>query len=179
MNIKNTFLLISSCLVFTISLSVSAKKPSNVVQVDCDKGGRIMQALNNPAEELVIEISGMCEEEVIVNRSNVTFRGTDPLIDGIRPKPGQLLNNALNLFGVHRVNIENLRLTGANVGLGMNNSFAVDIINCRIEGNDSVGVILGSASGANDLVDTLVSNNGSIGVLIANGSDLRPTVVIR
>jgi hypothetical protein len=93
-------------------------------------------------------------------------------VDGIQPVPDQALSNALNLFGVHGVIIENLKLTGGNVGMGMNNSFAIDITNCRIEDNDSVGLIIGSASGAIDLEDTLVSGNGHTGVLVTNGSSL-------
>jgi len=172
MDLKSEFLLTVSCLVLAISSSALAKKPDNIVRVDCAKGGSIMKALENSAEELIIEISGMCEEDVQVHRSNVTLRGTDPLLDGIRPAQDEVLNQALNLFGVHRVNIENLKLTGGNVGLGMNGSFAVDIINCRIEDNNSVGLILGSASGSVDLTDTLVSGNGDHGVIIANGSGL-------
>jgi hypothetical protein len=55
----------------------------------------------------------------------------------------------------------------------MNYSFGVDIINCRMEGNDTAGVIIGTESGANHMVDTLVSGNGNLGVLIGGGSALR------
>ncbi len=71
------------------------------------------------------------------------------------------------------VTIENLKLTGGRVGLGMNNSFGVDIINCRVVDNEVVGVFLGSASGSTDLIDTLVSNNSNVGLVVANGSSLR------
>lgn len=172
MYLKTIFLPCLCSLLLAVPLTAAAKKLSDTVQVDCAKGDSIMKALENSAQELTIEISGTCEENVQIRRSNVTLRGTDPLLDGIRPAPDEPLNQALNLFGVHFVNIENLKLSGGRVGIGVNYSFAVDIINCRVEDNEVVGVILGSASGSNDLVDTLVRGNNVIGVLIANGSDL-------
>ena len=154
--------------------------PSATVQVDCTdpdpaNHDSISAALNNPARELTVEISGICEEEVQIRRNSVTLRGTDPLVDGIRPGPDEPLDQALNLFGVHLVVIENLKLTGGRVGLGINASFAVDVINCRVEDNEIVGVIFGSASGSDDLVDTVVTGNGATGIWVANGSSLRCT----
>lgn len=143
-----------------------------VVKVDCNAGQSISKALATEGSELVIEISGMCEEEVQVRRSNVTLRGTNPLVDGIRPAPNEPLNQALNLFKVHLVNIENLRLTGGTVGLGVQASFGVNVSNCRVEDNDVVGVIFGTASGATNLVDTVVTGNGFIGIWVANGSSV-------
>jgi len=150
------------------------------VQVDCTdldpaNHDSISAALNNPAKELTIEISGICEEEVQVRRNNVTLRGTNPLVDGIRPALDEPLDQALNLFGVHLILIENLKLTGGRIGLSVNNSFSVDVVNCRVEDNEIIGVIFGSASGSNDLIDSVVTGNGGIGIWVTNGSSLRCT----
>ena len=59
MNLKTIFVLTVSCLLLILSISVSAKKPSDTVLVDCTKGDSINVALENTAEELIIEISGM------------------------------------------------------------------------------------------------------------------------
>lgn len=148
---------------------------TKTVVVDCAKGQKIAQALEEKADELIVEIHGICEEEVQVRRSNVTLRGSDPDVDGIRPGPDEPLKQALNLFGVHLVAIENLELSGGRVGLGINSSFGLNINNCRIRNNDTVGFILGTASGSVDLIDSQVTGNGGSGIWVANGSALRCT----
>ena len=148
-------------------------KSTKTVFVDCAKGESIAQALEEKAEELIVEIRGICEEEVQVRRSNVTLRGADPELDGIRPGADEPLDPALNLFGVHLVVTENLQISEGRVGLGLNSSFGIDIVNCRIRDNDTVGFILGTASGSVDLIDSEVTGNGGTGIWVANGSALR------
>ena len=64
-----------------IASPVAAKEKT--IQVDCSKGQSINQALRDKAEELIIQISGMCQERVVVTRDNVTLIGSDPVTDGV------------------------------------------------------------------------------------------------
>jgi hypothetical protein len=171
MNLKTIFLLTLSCLLLVIPLSSLATKPSNILQVDCAKGDSIMKALENPAQELTIEISGICVEDVIIERSNVILRGTDPLLDGIQPAPVESLDQALNIFNAHEITVENLSFSGANVGFAINDSTFVTLTNCRFENNASVGFIVGSA-GVVNMYDSVITNNSNVGVLISNGGSL-------
>jgi len=172
-------ILLTAMLCFLVVSSASAdikakdKSPATAtVAVNCNLGERITDALVVPAVALTIEISGICEEDVHVLRSNVTLRGTDPSMDGIRPALDDVLNQALNLFGVNTILIENLKITGGRMGIGINYSFGVTLRNCLIEENDFAGVIAGTASGSIVLEDTVIRNNGTRGIWVTNGSNL-------
>jgi hypothetical protein len=146
--------------------------------VDCNKGQTINNALNRPAVELTIEISGICIEDVEITRTNVTLRGADPLVDGIRSDPSGFMRQALTLRNTSFVYIENLKLTGANNGIGINNSFGVYLVNCRLEDNEFAGAIVGTGSGSVHFTDTVVAAPNppegarlSRGIWATNGSN--------
>jgi hypothetical protein len=148
------------------------------VVVDCDLGDSIADALAVPAIELTVEISGICEEDVFIARSDVTLKGTDPVTDGIRPSPGGLVRQVLTLVGVNFITIENLSLAGATTGIGINGSYGIDINNCIIEDNSVAGVIAGTGSGPVNLFNTAISSNGvpgDLGVWAANASHVNCT----
>jgi hypothetical protein len=173
----NRILLIAA-LCFLVVSSAFAEPATLTVAVNCNEGDSITKALRRPAVELTIEISGICEEDVHVLRSNVTLRGTDPLIDGIRPAVDDVLNQALNLFGVNTILIENLKITGGRMGIGINYSFGVTLRNCLIEENDFGGVIAGTGSGSIFLHNTVITStavapdNPRRGIWVTNGSNL-------
>jgi hypothetical protein len=163
-------------LCFLVVSSASAKPLTATVAVDCNEGQSITKALTRPAVELTIEISGICEEQVKISRTNVTLRGTTgPATDGIRAVAGGFDRTALDVVGVNTINIENLSLTGGpTAGLGINASFGVNVVDCVIEDNLFAGVIVGTASGSVDLVDTVITSTGnpSRGLWLTNGSSV-------
>lgn len=145
--------------------------------VDCNAGDSIKDALATPALNLTIEIDGVCAEDVELDRTNVTLRGSDPAEDGIRPDPGGLQRQALTLRNVSTINVENLSLTGAITGIGINDSFDVNLVNCRLENNEFAGVIVGTASSSVFFVDTVVRAPAPpadarlrLGIWVTNGS---------
>ena len=123
-----------------------APPPAATVTVDCDAGDRITDALSEPAVELTIEISGMCTEDVEITRTDVTLRGSDPTMDGIMSDPAGLMQQALTVRNTSRVNVENLKLTGAGNGIGINDSFGVGLNNCNLVDNEFAGAIVGTGS---------------------------------
>jgi hypothetical protein len=128
--------------------SVAAAEP--VVRVDCSRGEGINRALSrSPHEEsLVVEIRGMCEENVVVARDRVTLRGSDPASDGIRAlRGGDTLDAALTVKA-ELVTVENLTLTGGSSGLlasGVTLPF-LTVRNSRLQGNASYGALLEGSS---------------------------------
>ena len=92
------------------------------VVVNCKTGGSINEALKVSANELVIEIRGMCRENVTVSRDWVTLRGgnskkdgiesqlEDPFVGGLRP--------AVVAWKANRVVFENLTLRGGISSIG-------------------------------------------------------------
>src|SRR5687767_1580107 len=105
---------------FTFAEVTLADQATATVKVQCGQGFSITQALEQHpnAQRLIIEIEGMCDENVIVRRDRVTLRGSNSANDGIRA----VLNTeqsdaALWVRGAHLVTVENLKLTGGFVGL--------------------------------------------------------------
>jgi len=116
---------------------------TKTIQVDCAKGQTINKALRVPAEELIIEISGICEEDVEINRENVILRGSDPALDGISGTatgyvPGIAV---LTVRNVVRFRVENLAvLDGVGSGMRFSSTLAAEVVNCRVEGNAVAGI---------------------------------------
>lgn len=61
--------------------AVNAGKP---VTVDCAKKDSIQQAIDQNPNGTVIEVHGLCIENVRINHKEVTLRGASPATDGIR-----------------------------------------------------------------------------------------------
>lgn len=89
--------------------------PVRVVRVDCDRGDSIVRALRAKADELVIEISGVCTEDVEIRRDRVTLRGSDPAVDGIRAATaGEILGGAVFVREGRKIRLERLSLFGGD-----------------------------------------------------------------
>jgi hypothetical protein len=153
-------------------------KSTSIVNVDCNKGDSVNQALaKDPGiRNLTIEISGMCHENVVVTRDHVTLHGTDPASDGIQADlNSEITDVALWVRGAQLVTAENLKFTGGFSGLlatdvGLTN---LHLINCRLDGNNAYGAQLQSA--LLQAEDTTFSTNGNINAGIFGGSRLQCT----
>ena len=152
--------------------------PVTTVRVDCDQGQSINKALERPGQKLVVEISGFCNERVEFRRSNVTLIGTDPATDGITgPALGDVaVDRALVRISDSRgVRLENLTITGSESrGLEGVSSAFLDIVNCRIVGNDGRGLQMGLGSAA-FVEDSEIADNGDIEIITFSGGDVRCT----
>jgi hypothetical protein len=147
------------------------KKDGKTIWVDCTKGQSINKALENLSTPLVIEIRGMCSEQVLVERSGVTLHGSDPTLDGIlAPEPVALRIAPPGERGLS-VTVENLTLQGLRVDGGWANY----VNNCRITGAGwaswkAVGV---TAAGL-VMTDVVVTGNWG-GVYAQAGGELNCT----
>ncbi|HKO44927.1 MAG TPA: hypothetical protein VJU84_16740 [Pyrinomonadaceae bacterium] len=140
-----------------------ADPTSVTVTVKCAKGDSINSALSKyqGARSLVVEISGMCHENVVVNRDRVTLRGTDPATDGIDAVENtDFIDAAVWVREAHRVTLENLKLTGGFGGLLATNVSTplLRVINCRMEGNRFGALVQSSIVEANN--SSLGPNDG-------------------
>ena len=57
---------------------------SRTIRVDCTKGQSIQAAIDKNAGSIIVEIRGICSENVLIDGREVTLRGSDPTVDGIR-----------------------------------------------------------------------------------------------
>jgi hypothetical protein len=164
---------IAGFLLFVFGGITAAAQTTATVHVDCTKGESIKKALeqHKTARSLIVEIEGMCTENVIVTRDRVTFRGTNPSTDGIQAETnvGQI-DAALWVRGAHEVTIENLKLTGGFAGLLATEASTVDLrmFNCRLEGNTAYGVLLQAA--LLQAEDTILTSNGNFNAAVFSAS---------
>lgn len=143
------------------------------VAVDCAAGDSINSALAKKADQLIIEITGLCAEDVQVRRDHVTFRGTDPLVDGIQAVgTGDPFGAAMLIREARFITIENLKFTGGTrAGLRIENARRnISASNCRFEGNGFWGVV--SIGSLIDIVDSVATGNGSGGLIASENSFL-------
>jgi hypothetical protein len=134
-------------------------------EVDCtdpdpDKHDSINDALEKKADELIIEVSGLCQEDVAIRRDNVTLLGSDPSQDGIEAVEGVFGIYALHLRDAYMVRIENLKITNAEVGLRTDGSKHVWVVNCLLQGNGIAGAQVFDASSV-EMEGAVISDNGS------------------
>ena len=145
--------------------------PSATVVVDCTAGDTIRDALRKPAENLTIEVRGICKEDVVIARNFVTLRGTDPALDGIQGVgPSPLSGDAVvRIEGARAVRIENLSVTsGARDGISAIGSFHVEITNCRLLNNLNNGIFAFDDSSLS-ITDTVISgSNRGLSVFTAD-----------
>ena len=175
---------------------VSDAKTTKTITVDCNKKQSINAALTDTSDELTIEVRGICVEDVVVRRDNVTIHGADPTLDGVQ---GAATVNttgygAILIRDSRLVKIDNLLVTGSiRNGIGSHSSVGVEVVNCRLIGNGSNGVagsggvvsisntVINGVNGFGGFEGGLVTCNNctinvsSIGVLSAGGSRVSVT----
>ncbi|HEX6183772.1 MAG TPA: hypothetical protein VFZ44_07670 [Pyrinomonadaceae bacterium] len=125
----------------------AAQAPAAVEKVNCHKGESVNKALSKQpdATALVIEISGVCHENVVVTRDRVTLRGADPDDDGIQAVANvEQHDTALWVRGAQFVTVENLKLSGGFAGLTATDTNLpfLRLLNCRVEDNLQFGIQL-------------------------------------
>jgi len=119
--------------------------PSATVSVDCGAGQSVNAALATPAEMLTVEISGICHEDVVVERDDVVLIGGDPATDGLRgvnPNFNDGENAVLLIENARRVRVESLSISNGvrnNVQVA-GGSQQIEIVDCLVEDSGRDGV---------------------------------------
>jgi hypothetical protein len=151
-------------------LAAAAASAQTTVRVNCHRGRSINAALakHKNAVSLVIEVRGMCTENVVIDRGNVTLLGGDPDEDGVQAPPGTEIAVLVRHAGPNPgVALQNLRFTGGSEdGLRVSHSSS-RVTNCRGEGNAAgMNVLFGSSS----IEDSTFSSNSTHGLGVFGGS---------
>jgi len=172
MSLRKIMFRLGTCLLLCSWVTITVKgKATKTVKVDCFKGKSINKALKkHKNDELIIEIDGICDEDVLVQRDNVTLLGINLDPDG-EPEDGiRAVSTDLNEppnFGVAlwirdaaNVTVENLRIFGAaRHGIRVTNSSpGIFVVNCRLEGNTQRGLSVVDARVT--VRDTTLTGNG-------------------
>jgi hypothetical protein len=131
----------SAALCLALGAGPALARP-RTVRVDCARGERIHNALQREARELLVEIRGLCVEDVLVERDNVTLRGSDAAVDGIQSTDSG--RAALTVRRSRAVRAENLTLVGA-AALSVDDG-RLDVSACHINGHGSPAALVNAAS---------------------------------
>lgn len=154
------------------SLQLKAQSPegAKTVTVNCAKGESIQDAVDKDVGPLVVEVIGLCAENVRIERKAVTLRGADPATDGIQGVVADPpVATALAVVYSDAVRLENLSVRGGPAGgVGIWFSHAA-VENCRITGNATTGLHLSSNSFL-DAVELTLSENGARGLHVQRGA---------
>jgi hypothetical protein len=166
------FAIVGVALILLMGLVAEAGSGPGVktIRVDCNRGDSINRALADKADKLIVEISGTCQEDVVVARDDVTLLGLDS-----DPTVVAQANNAIWIDRASRVTLENLTVTGSTnpdptgAGIFVFQSSGVVISNVQAEGNRE-----GMRTYASTLriVDSEFCGNSRGGLYIANGSSV-------
>jgi len=158
------YLMVAVLALALLSGATAATAKAKKIKVRCDRGGSINAALMNDAEELIVEISGFCDENVVIRRDHVTLLGEDPATDGIRGVgPDHLDHAVVRIEDVYYVRLENLTITGGpRNGVLQYYGDRIELVNCRVTDNGTAG--LATVLTFVDIRDTTFSGNQRSGI---------------
>jgi parallel beta-helix repeat protein len=182
-----TCLLISFLLLGIMVAPRSAWSQIQNIPVDCSAPGQsIAQALTLArGQPIIFTISGICNENVVVNQPNVTLVSTTgAVVDGPdATKPTIIVTE-------DGLTINGLSITGGLAGIFANGAHRLNILNCDIEHVGVRGIVLSNAQavinhctvshnqhGINaelaasfSLINSVVSDNANTGVQVGFGA---------
>jgi hypothetical protein len=140
------------------------KDNPKTIQVDCGKGQSLNAALNDAAAMLVVEFSGVCAEDVLIARGNVTLRGTEAgaTIAGA-PSPA-LAAPAVAVRSATAVVLKDFAVhDGDRRGIDVREASSVTIDGVVSNGNFSDGLFVGQGSSV-FIRNSSFANNGGDGI---------------
>jgi hypothetical protein len=150
--------------------AVAAKKP---ITVDCAKGDSVQEAIDNHSGTIVVEVRGLCIENVSIENRNVTLHGLSAANDGLQSpntSPALLVNDS------NDTRVENLSLSNnPGAALQILDSFVV-LTNCVANNNNTATgpgstAIIASTDSFLDATNLTMANNQRNAVAVQRGAN--------
>ena len=135
--------------------------------VDCDAGESIGAALNDARDHLgavTVTISGVCDENVLVDRDDINFSGVQPS-DGIRSASGA---DTVFIDSARRVRFDHMTISGGTSGITVERDSAFASVGLTVRDTTIIAINITAGSSA-DLADCLIVDNNSFGVFSSGG----------
>lgn len=168
------------------------------VQVDCDSGNTLADALARRADELTVEITGSCVEDLVIRRDRTTLIGAAPGAEIVgSPSPPIPFGGAVTVLGASRVTLGDLTIRDGRRGVAivqggearlervtirdqirdgvfLQGGSQVWVEDCSIVDNGGEGIGAWADSSVILAFDatTVVSRNGRVGLLVSGSSDV-------
>jgi hypothetical protein len=148
---------------------VTGPVEAKTVKVKCNHGDTIADALTQgmPGEPLVVNIWGVCNENVTITRNHVTLQGKNPNRSEIRgvPETDPFEESPITLLGAQLVVIDNLTVSGGgSSGIAASASFFT-VSNSVIEDNGFHGIAVFAGSVAR-IDDNMIHGNSRHGISV-------------
>lgn len=189
-------MLAAGTLTLTVAATAAAAARVKTVTVDCDRGKSVNQALEDSADELIVQFHGTCHEDVVIRRDRTTLQGLAPLAEIVGSEMPEIpFGGAITVLGASRVKLADFAardgrrgvsvLAGGSArleqvvsrdhvreGLTVQEASQATVVECSFLDNGTDGVGVWSNSELELPFDsTLVaSGNGRAGVLLSTGS---------
>lgn len=148
-----------------------ARSQTQAVTVNCpERSIQSVLNLNRRRSPLILNINGICTEDVSVTQDDVTFNGL----------PGGTVSGTITVDGARRVVFQNLTLTGTSNGVEVIRNGAATVRDSIISNNDDNGIFV--ENGAHVAVlDNEITQNGQnasdpdfgVGIWVDDGSNVR------
>ena len=163
--------LLSLAMVLTLGVLIaSAHDRVRTVVVDCTEGRTIAHALERGDEDkpLVVIVRGMCHENVVIDRDDVTLQGdtSGGGVTGLDPTKDTIL-----IEGARRVGIENLTVSGGGNGIAFIQGSSGTVDNCIVQNTGGHGVRIEGASAT--VINSTISFNHVAGIMLQDGGNGR------
>lgn len=141
----------------------ATKAAPKITSVDCAAGDTLGAAVASADQEVVIEFSGTCTENITIARDRVTIRGAgDAVLAGAAVTPAQ---SAITIAaGARSISLSDFSVRGsAKHGIEIVDGASAAVRNLRITGNTSYGLLLTNGARAT-VVDSAFDANGRDGI---------------
>lgn len=139
--------------------------PSRTTSVNCNTGQKINTALRRqlPGGGLVVNITGVCTENVVITTDGVVLRAAAP---GAGITAADATRDVVFIDGGRRIELEGLVISGGTRGVNAFRGASVEVDTCTVQGSSITGIT--SGYGATIFMDnSTVQTSGGDGVLAA------------
>lgn len=160
---KGQTLLATIGLIAGLGLAPGAVAAPPSALVNCNSpNASIQDAVDGATGPTTISIKGMCQQDVLLTKDDITLSGKEPNTECNKADPsasaGATIDGTITVDGV-RAKIEFLEITGDGAGVIVTNRADTHLTCNDISSNDESGVLVVRTSNA-VLRDNLVENNG-------------------
>lgn len=160
-NILARPLFFTSSILFSSFIAFSPAEGRSPREVNCDEGETIQEQLDKAQDGDVIEVSGICSENILIVKSTITLSGAGgATLDGLDTTTPTIRVRGLN------VRIEDFAsISGGSNVVQVHRGASADIRNNVIENGTRSGVLV-NQSGYARVTGNTIRNNGTHGVVV-------------